>query len=180
MRTPDITHALTRTTSTTGHTLWALTETRPGLLVFLRDFGCTFSREAVSDLTRVRCDIEAHASIIVVHMGSPTDGCAFLNKYNLTGVEHVSDPKSRVYEAFGLERGTLAQVAGLAGWRRRVEAGILARHGLGLGPGDCFRMPGVFLVYRGSLMHSFVHKNAADRPDYSELAISPRPTKYPG
>ncbi len=36
--------------------------------------------------------------------------------------------------------------------------------------GDGFQMPGVFLIKDGEVIKSFIHKTAADRPDYLVLA----------
>ena len=110
--------ALSQTTTTTGVPLAAIADERPSLFVFLRHFGCTFCREAVSDLVRMRPAIEERARLVVVHMGSPSEGTTFLTERGLPGVDHVSDPKARLYEAFGLERGTASQLFGPAVWRQ--------------------------------------------------------------
>ena len=165
--------ALSQTTTTTGVPLAAIADERPSLFVFLRHFGCTFCREAVSDLVRMRPAIEERARLVVVHMGSPSEGTTFLTERGLPGVDHVSDPKARLYEAFGLERGTASQLFGPAVWRRGLEAGVLAGHGIGLLAADGFRMPGVFLIFRGELLRSFVHRNAGERPSYADLAVCP-------
>lgn len=170
-------HALQHTTTTAGRTLRALTDERASLFVFLRHFGCTFCREAVSDLARTRAAIEEHAALVVVHLGSPSEGSAFLSRAGLDGVHHVSDPKARVYEAFGLERGSLRQLFGPAVMKRGVEAGLFGGHGIGLLAGDGTRMPGVFLVHRGEILRAFVHRDAGERPSYADLAVCPLPSR---
>jgi peroxiredoxin len=170
-------HALQHTTTTAGRALRALTEERPALFVFLRHFGCTFCREAVSDLARTRAAIEEHAALVVVHLASPSEGTTVLARAGLETVPHVSDPKGRLYEAFGLERGSLRQLFGPAVVKRGVEAGIFGGHGIGLLAGDGLRMPGVFLVHRGEVLRSFVHRNAGERPTYADLAVCPLPAR---
>ena len=170
-------YALNHTTTTAGVTLAAISDERPTLIVFLRHFGCTFCREAVSDLVRMRAAIHERAHLVVVHLGSPSEGATFLRTNGLTGVDHVSDPKARLYEAFGLERGSLNQLFGPEVVRRGFEAGILGGHGIGLLAGDGFRMPGVFLIHRGEVLRSFVHRHAGERPSYADLAVCPTPAR---
>jgi hypothetical protein len=47
----------------------------------------------------------------------------------------------------------------------------MLRYGQSLSPegGDIFQMPGVFLVYHGHVVRSFLHRNASDRPDFLRL-----------
>lgn len=166
-------HALQHTTTTAGRPLLPITAERPSLIVFLRHFGCTFCREAVSDLARTRAAIEEVATLVVVHLGSPSEGATFLTRSGLANVHHVSDPKARLYEAFGLERGSVSQLFGPAVVKRGIEAGVFGGHGIGLLAGDGTRMPGVFLVHRGEVLRSFVHRNAGERPSYADLAVCP-------
>jgi hypothetical protein len=170
-------HELQHTTTTGGRILRALTEERPSLFVFLRHFGCTFCREAVADLAKARAAIEEHATLVLVHLGSPSEGAAFLGANGLAGVHHVSDPKARLYEAFGLERGTFRQLFGPSVWVRGLEAGILGGHGVGMLAGDGLRMPGVFLVHRGAVLRSFVHRDVGERPAYADLAVCELPVR---
>jgi peroxiredoxin len=140
---------------------------RPVLLVFLRHVGCTFCREALSDLSRKRADIEATGTqIILVHMGREQAAEQILSKYKLLDIPRVSDPKLSLYEAFGLERGSMAQLFGPKVWLRGFRAGLAGNHGLGTPEGDVAQMPGVFLLFHGETLKSYRHQSAADRPDY--------------
>ena len=68
-----------------GSPLHALTD-RPALVVFLRSFGCTFSREAIGDLAAARAEIEAAgASIVFVHGGTREKAEAWFAKYGMSG-----------------------------------------------------------------------------------------------
>ncbi|MDX2267594.1 MAG: SelL-related redox protein [Bryobacter sp.] len=143
---------------------------RPVLLVFLRHVGCTFCREALSDLSRHRAAIEASGTqIVLVHMGREEAAEQILSKYNLTDVPRVADPTLSLYEAFGLERGSFAQLLGPKVWLRGFQAGLLGKHGIGPSEGDVSQMPGVFLVFHGETLKSYRHQSAADRPDYLAL-----------
>lgn len=151
-----------------------MSDAQPVLLVFLRFFGCSFCREAISDIAKRKRKLEAlGVRIVFVHM-SPDQEVAekFFKKYKLFPVDHISDPEKRFYQAFGLVRGTPVQIFGLMNWIRGFQAAVLEDHGTtnhGEAMGDGFQMPGVFVVYKGEVRNSFVHKFPYDRPDYEEI-----------
>lgn len=157
-----------------GESLAQLADQQPVLLVFLRHFGCSFCREAIHDIARRRQHFEAQGvRIVLVHM-APERPVAeqFFKKYKLFPVYHVSDPEKRFYRAFGLGRGTPAQLFGLMNWIRGFEAGVIEGHGFAYHSediGDGFQMPGVFVVHKGKILASFIHRAAWDRPDYEEI-----------
>src|SRR5271154_127633 len=96
-------------TSQTGQTLASLAE-RPLFLVFLRHFGCTFCREAVSDLSEKRQAIEAKGTpLAFVHLGTEEKAQWFFKPYGMLDVPRFSDPDARLYQAFGLLRADLRQ-----------------------------------------------------------------------
>lgn len=152
---------------------------RPVLLVFLRHVGCPFCREALSDLAQKRRSIEETGTqIVLVHMGREEAAEEILGRYSLLEIPRVADPNLKLYEAFGLERGSFAPVIGPGIWPRGIKAGIIDRHGIGLFEGDVTQMPGVFLVFHGETLKTYRHQSVADRPDYlemvNELAEMPR------
>ena len=143
---------------------------RPVLLVFLRHVGCTFCREALSDLGEKRAEIEAAGTqIVLVHMGREETAENILGKYKMEDVPRVWNPKLSLYQAFGLEKGALAQLFGPKVWLRGFKAGFLGKHGTGVADGDVAQMPGVFLVFHGEILKSYRHQSAADRPNYLAL-----------
>lgn len=153
-----------------GRALSTLSRQQPVLLVFLRHFGCTFCREALSDIARERDRIEQTGSrIVFVHMTDKEVAERYFQRYNLQGAEHISDPDCTFYAAFGLMKGTFNQLFGLQSWIRGFSAGVLDGHGVGPQLGDGFQMPGVFVIQDGTLKQSFIHKLASDRPNYVEL-----------
>ncbi len=160
-----------------GETIASLSERTPLLLVFLRHLGCTFCREALTDLARRRGEIEARGTkIVLVHMSDPDEAIRVFGEYGLSDAEQVSDPSQRLYRSMGLNRGSLRQLFGFKVWWRGFVAGILNRHGVGGLRGDGFQMPGVFLVEKGRVVRTFRHESAADRPDYADLATCPLPS----
>ena len=157
-----------------GHALLAASQQHPLLFVFLRHFGCTFCREALADLGRARQDIEAVGTrLVLVHMSSEDEARSAIADQGLDDVLLVSDPARILYDTFALGRGSLGQLLGWTVVKRGVRAGLVDGHGVGRPQGDVRQMPGVFLVWRGHIVKSFVHATAADRPDYAELARMP-------
>lgn len=143
------------------------------LLVCLRHLGCTFSREALADLRAQRTAIEAAGvRIVIAHLEPPDVAAPVLARYGLGDVQAISDPQAEVYEACGLGRGRLGQLAGPRVLRRWFEVAVRGRRGAGWTGADVRRMPGVFLIERGRIRRAYRHPTTADRPDYLRLCRS--------
>jgi peroxiredoxin len=156
-----------------GTDLYNLTSEKPILLIFLRHFGCTFCREAMSDVSKIRTKIEdLGLKPVIVHMSSEETAEGFFEKYKLKGITHISDPDLSLYEYFGLSKGTFGQLYGLKVWIRGLKVGIIDGHG---GPklnkdwGDYSQMPGLFILKNGAVKAKFSHDSAAERPNYLEF-----------
>jgi len=153
-----------------GTDLYKITSEKPVFLVFLRHFGCTFCREAMTDISKILNHIDdAGLKPIIVHMSEENVAEEFFEKYKLKGVSHISDPDLSLYEYFGLSKGTFGQLYGLKTWLRGLKAGIIDGHGgpsLKKGWGDYTQMPGLFILKNNAIKAKFGHKTAADRPDY--------------
>lgn len=157
--------------SNTGQTVFDLSFEQPIMLVFLRHFGCTFCREALSDISKNKDNIEATGvKVVFVHMADNEVAEPYFERYNLKGAIHVSDPICRFYTAFGLVKGSFTQLFGLKSWIRGFQAGVMDGHGVGAQLGDGFQMPGVFVIQKGEIIEHFIHKLASDRPDYLKLS----------
>lgn len=156
---------------TTGQTLAELSRGQRVLVVFLRHSGCTFCREALSDLEKVRSQIEgAGTRLALVHMTTDEDFRPFVEKYHLVDLPRFSDPQRQLYQEFELAPGGIFQVLGLKVWWRGFLAAIHAGHGFGGIRESMFQMPGTFLIEDGKILRSYRHKSAADRPDYAEIS----------
>ena len=143
---------------------------RPVLLVCLRHLGCAFSREALADLRAQRAGIEAAgARLVIAHLEAPAAAAPVLARFGLGDADTISDPRAELYEACGLARGSLRQLAGPRVLRRWFAAAVLAGRGAGWSGADMRRMPGVFLVEQGRILRAFRHATTADRPDYLRL-----------
>jgi peroxiredoxin len=156
--------------TSSGESLAELTKDHPVLLVFLRHFGCTFCREALSDLASQKAEIEELGTeLVFVHMASNEVAERYFSRYELAGVKHISDPECTFYSRFGLTKGTFTQLFGLQSWIRGFSAGVMSGHGVGTQLGDGFQMPGIFVINNGKVLNSFIHKLASDRPDYLDM-----------
>jgi peroxiredoxin len=151
-----------------------LVEESPVLLVFLRHAGCTFCREALSDISVSRDRIEADGvRIVLVHLGDRAEMKKIVARYGLSDLERVCDPDHRLYEAFGLKRGSWDKVYGPKVWMRGIIAGLFRGHGFEWPVADYTQMPGVFYIEKGLVLKSYRHKSAADRPCYEDLCTGP-------
>jgi peroxiredoxin len=170
---PEESTLLAETKSNQGSSLAELSEEHPVLLVFLRHSGCTFCREALSDLSAVRSGVEKNGTkLVLVHMGTVESFAAFTAKYGLGDLPAISDPERRLYRGLGLRRGKLGQLFGWSVWWRGQKS-FFEGHRPGALEGDGTQMPGVFLIQRGRVVRRFIHADAADRPDYVALAQVP-------
>lgn len=154
-----------------GVSLAELSQSQPILVVCVRHLGCTYCREAISDVARNRAAIEAAgARPVIVHMGSVEQGAALVQSGGGGDLDHVSDPQRRVYRALQLNFGTPSELFGLQTVWRAVAGGTVLRHGLGPIVGNVLQMAGVFLIHDGKVLRAYRTRSTADRPDYVELA----------
>jgi len=147
-------------------TLGSLSVKSKCLVVFLRHAGCSFCREAISDLAKIKSELDSKGvAVILVFQGQKEGVESLLQKYELKGVSLISDPERNLYKAFDLKRGSLSQLFGAKVWWRGFQA-IIAGHGVGGLDGDGFQMPGAFVIKDNAMVRAFRHETAADRPEY--------------
>ncbi len=162
---------LSEMTTNEGTSLQQISNQQPVMLFFLRHFGCTFCREALDELAKKRKQVEANGTkIVLVHMADDKTAVNYFKKFRLPNVAHISDLKCCFYAHFGLTKGSFAQLFGLQSFVRGFESSMIKGYGLSGPIGDGFQMPGIFLIYKGEIKESFVHKMASDRPDYLQIA----------
>ena len=161
-----------------GESLLSLSRRRPQLVVCLRHLGCTFCRESLADLARLRPEIEfSGTGIVLVHPTDDERAAALFADYGLEDLPRLADPVRILYQALGLARGSFLQLLGpRVIWR--AGAATLRGHRLGRKDGDTRQMPGVFLVHDGRIVEAFRHRDVADKPDYT--AIASRLREMPG
>lgn len=146
---------------------------KPVLLVMLRHVGCTFCRNAMADISRLKPRIEnTGAEIVLGHMSTPPEFKPFAERYGLGGIAAVADPERRLYLGLGLKRGTFLQLFGPRVWWRGAKA-FFSGHGAGKLQGDATQMPGTFLIHQGRVVRRYEHQDTSDKPDYVGLATLP-------
>ena len=154
----------------TGKTVEELSQEKPVLLVFLRHFGCIFCREALRDISSRRGEIDQKGvQIVLVHMSDNATAEKYFKDYKLSNVIHASDPECKHYAAFGLVKGSFNQLFGLKNLIRGVEQTFKGNLITLKQIGDGFQMPGIFMVRGGKVIDSYLHRYAADRPDYDSI-----------
>ncbi len=157
-----------------GATVYELSFHKDVLLVFLRHFGCTFCREALEELSRLKRELsDKNISLVLIHMSTEDIATNYFQKYDLLDVDRIADPDCHLYKEFGLLKGTFNQLFGFRSWVRGIDAGVIKGHGFGMQLGDGFQMPGVFLVRKGKIASEYRHKYASDKPDYMKLVHCP-------
>ena len=164
--------ALATIRTESGGTLLALVEESPVLLIFLRHFGCSFCRQAISDVADMRQEFASrNVRPVFVHLGPPELAKVYFDYYGLGDVARVSDPDAVAYQlpVFALGRkNPLAQALNpvvLFGWLK----GTIFKHGIGRIQGNGHQMPGLFFLKGGKIVRRFIYKTIADEPDYLKL-----------
>jgi peroxiredoxin len=158
-----------------NNNLYELSQKQPVLLVFLRQLGCMFCKEAMTRLGNSRAYITATGvKIVLVHMAKTNAQAEkILKKYNLDGLEVISDPSCAYYVRFGLAKSTVSQLFGFTAWARTVEyAYIKADHGIQVPIGDGFQMAGMFVLQNGEIINRQQQQEVYDIPDDFEGFIS--------
>ncbi len=162
---------LARLVAHTEENLLGLSRQQPRLVVLLRHNGCTFCREALSDLQKQRRAIEsAGVGIVLVHQTSDEEAGELFRQYGLDDVPRIADPHLLAYRIFELERGSLPRLLHPTVWLRGFKVALLDRCGFGRVRGDVRQMPGVFVVSAGRVVAEFRHRLPSDRPNYIALA----------
>jgi hypothetical protein len=155
-----------------GASLLSLVEASPVLLVFLRHFGCSFCRKAISDVAELTPELARRGvRPVFVHLGTSEIAKAHFDYYGLCDVERVNDPGATIYQhpVFALARVNpwwhLVKPEVWMGWLK----GALFKHGIGKIQGDGHQMPGLFYLKDAKIERRYVYRTIADEPDYLKL-----------
>jgi len=153
-----------------GNNLYDLSMERPVLLVFLRQFGCLYCREALTDISNLLEQInERNINLVLIHMSDLELAKTYLDKYNLADEEQISDPNCESYAEFGLVKGSIGQLFGLKVWSRGFGQASKGNFFSLRQIGDALQMPGLFMLSKGVVKNMFIHNSIADKPDYLNL-----------
>lgn len=173
----DIPTAAARFHLSTGETLADASESRMLVLIFLRHFGCTFTRQILRGLEETHQRAKSNgAELVLVHMLKSGGETRYLADHS--DIARIADPHCELYRAFGLGKGGIRELLGPRVW----WLGFLSVYkGCGVGhlAGDGRQMPGAFLFHHGGIVASQRAKSASDLPDLPALfdaAPQPQPT----
>lgn len=159
-----------------GETLAAASHGRTLAVVFLRHFGCTFTRRILRELEKLKSEADRHgARLVLVHMLQQGRETAYLDS-SRDGVARISDPVCELYRAFGLGKGGFLELFGPRVWLPML-ASLL--RGCGMGPlaGDGLQMPGAFLFRDSAILSRQMPPTQAFLPDLPRLFETlPAPT----
>lgn len=132
-------------------------------LVFLRHFGCTFTRQLLRRLEELQRSAAAHdAKLVLVHMLKSGSEMQYLSGH--AEISRIADPECELYRAFGLGRGSLMALFGPRVWWLGAVS-IFKGCGVGHLAGDGLQMPGAFLFHNGEIIASQRAKSASELPD---------------
>jgi hypothetical protein len=168
----DVAAVLQQYRTESGRTLLELLDESPLLLIFLRHFGCSFCRQTLDDVSKLRSQIEAKAiRPVFVHLGTPERAKPYFDYYHLSDVERVSDPQASLYTQplFDLARqSAFSHFLVAKVWKAWLQ-GAIRKHGFGMIKEDADQMPGIFFLRQRAIVHAFRYKTIADEPDYLKL-----------
>ena len=155
-----------------GRTLLDLVDESPVLLIFLRHFGCSFCRQTLDDVSRIREQIEGRGvRPVFVHLGTPERAKPYFDYYHLSDIERVSDPEASLYGSpvFQVQRKSVfLQALTPAVWKAWL-LGAIRQYGIGMIREDADQMPAVFSLRERRIAREYRYKTIADRPDYLKL-----------
>jgi hypothetical protein len=136
------------------------------LLVFLRHFGCTFTRQILRELENLQREARIHgAELVLVHMLQNGREHRYLHE---DVVARIADPRCELYRAFGLGKGGFFDLFGpRVLWRSAIA--LFKGCGVGHLAGDGLQMPGAFLFRNGEIVASQRAKSASELPDLPTL-----------
>ncbi len=151
----------------TGETLAEASAKRPLVLVFLRHFGCTFTRQILRGLQDLeRQAKQRDATLVLVHMLKSGEEIEYLGENS--DVPRIADPRCELYRAFGLGKGGFMELFGPHVWWRGLIA-VFKGCGVGHLAGDGLQMPGAFVFSDGKIIAAQPAHTAADLPDLAAL-----------
>jgi hypothetical protein len=152
-----------------GQTLAEASRDQTVALVFLRHFGCTFTRQILRSLQDLKNDAETkNARLVLVHMLQRGDEQNYLASETSGQIPRIADPNCELYRAFGLGKGGFFELFGPRVWLRGALA-LFKGCGVGHLAGDGLQMPGAFLYRNGEIIASQPAHSASDLPNLADL-----------
>ena len=142
------------------------------LFVFLRHFGCLFSKEMVLDVRNMVENNPFAPKPLFFFQGSVKDGKAFFEKY-WPQARAIADLDQHFYKAFSVKSGGIKQMFGPEVWKCGLRA---AAKGLIIGRpiGDPFTLTSIQLAQRNLILWQYHSVHAGDLPNLSKIENFPQ------
>ena len=151
----------------TGESLQKASEDHTIAMVFLRHFGCTFTRQILRSLEDMQAEARKRdATLVLVHMLQSGQETQYLGDHS--DVPRIADPRCELYRSFGLGKGGFLELFGPRVWWRGAVA-LFRGCGVGHLAGDGLQMPGAFLFRNGMVISTQRANSAAELPDLPGL-----------
>ncbi len=150
----------------TDQSLLAASHDAPLTIVFLRHFGCTFTRKLLRELQQLKQQTEENgAQLVLVHMLQSGKERSYLDD---PAVQRVADPYCELYRSFGLGKGG---VWALFGPRVMLQGLLALLKGCGVGhlAGDGLQLPGAFIVHKGEVIAAQRARDISELPRLDQL-----------
>jgi peroxiredoxin len=106
--------------------------------------------------------------VVLVGLGIPDRAEAFKKQFSLS-FPIICDPEKKLYQTYGLGRGSVARMASPAFLLKGLKT-LLQGHTPGIPRDDIMQMPGVFLIdTSGNIRYAHYSKDPSDNPSIETL-----------
>jgi hypothetical protein len=127
-----------------------------------------FCREMVAELRQVAASNPEFPEILIFAQGSVDQSQTFFAE-RWPEARAIADPRRRFYNAFGIGRGSLTQLASPGVLKAGARA-LSKGHIQGQTVGDSATMPGLMLVEDNCIVWQHKFNHAGDHPDWDKIA----------
>jgi hypothetical protein len=150
-----------------GESITEASAAQPLAMVFLRHFGCTFTRQILRGLESLQAEAAARGTrLVLVHMLRSGQEHPYFDGNE--DVARVADPRCELYRAFGLGKAGFADLFGPRVWWLGALS-VFKGCGVGHLAGDGLQMPGTFIIRDGRIAAAQPARSPADLPDLAGL-----------
>jgi peroxiredoxin len=112
----------------------------------------------------------AGARLVVIGQRRPRDAQAFIDQFDLDGLEILVDPGREVYAAAGAKVGTLMELLGPRSVARGIARSVKERKVQGPVQGHAAQLGGVLVIARdGTIAWSHMSEDASDYPPNEDV-----------
>jgi hypothetical protein len=154
-------------------------KSKPQLIAFLRHTGCTFCKEALTDLFEADYLSSKSVDLHIVNMVPESDGARLLEQYKLSDAHYIADPSSSLYRSFGVNRATFSNFLAPKTFQQAMRATFRGKHIPGKLAGDGLQMPGIFLLEKGTISEFHLPETPGEQFELSRVCAHIRPEATP-